>query len=115
MQETLRGSLQNGGMTVTEKARLEQEIAELRQQIQQTAASSSQTAENVANSGPRRLQTTGADHQSAQVKPNSPIDLPSWGGLVVSVSTCHAVSRWFASGPGHTKDHYKNSTNYLPH
>ena len=35
-------------------------------------------------------------------------------GLVVSVSSSHTVGREFASRPGHTKDHHKNSTNCLP-
>ena len=26
----------------------------------------------------------------------------------------HALGRWFASRPGHTKDHHKNGTNCLP-
>ena len=34
--------------------------------------------------------------------------------LVVSVSASHTVCREFASWPGHTKDHHKNSTNCLP-
>ena len=35
-------------------------------------------------------------------------------GLVVSVSASHTVGREFASRPGHTKDHHKNSTDCLP-
>ena len=35
-------------------------------------------------------------------------------GLVVSVSASHTLGREFASRPGHTKDHYKNGTNFLP-
>ena len=33
--------------------------------------------------------------------------------LVVSVSAFHTAGRGFASRPGHTKDHYKDSTNCL--
>ena len=40
--------------------------------------------------------------------------VPRWVGLVVSVSTSHAVGRGFALRPGHTKDHYKNATNCFP-
>ena len=35
-------------------------------------------------------------------------------GLVVSVSASQTVGREFASRPGHTKDHHKNGTNFLP-
>ena len=35
-------------------------------------------------------------------------------GLVVSVFASHTVGHEFASRPGHTKDHHKNGTNYLP-
>ena len=35
-------------------------------------------------------------------------------GLEVSVSASHTVGREFAPRPGHTKDHHKNGTNYLP-
>ena len=31
-----------------------------------------------------------------------------------SYSASHAVGRGFAPQPGHTKDHHKNGTNYLP-
>ena len=37
-----------------------------------------------------------------------------WDGLVVSMSTSHAVGRGFTSRPGHTKDRHKNGTNCLP-
>ena len=30
------------------------------------------------------------------------------------MSTFHTVGREFMSRPGHTKEHYKNGTNYLP-
>ena len=33
------------------------------------------------------------------------------GGLVVRVSAFHTVGHWYASRPGHTKDHHKNGTN----
>ena len=32
----------------------------------------------------------------------------------LSESASHVVGRGFVSQPGHTKDHYKNSTNCLP-
>ena len=35
-------------------------------------------------------------------------------GSVGSVSPSRTVGREFASWPGHTKDHHKNGTNYLP-
>ena len=35
-------------------------------------------------------------------------------GSVGSVSASRMVGREFASRPGHTKDHHKNSTNCLP-
>ena len=35
-------------------------------------------------------------------------------GLVVCVSDSRTEGRGFASRPGHTKDHHKNSTNCLP-
>ena len=40
--------------------------------------------------------------------------LPCQVGLVVSVSTSHALGHEFASRPGHTKDHHKNGMNCLP-
>ena len=39
---------------------------------------------------------------------------PFWVGLVVSVSAPHTVGREIASRWGHTKDHHKNGTNFLP-
>ena len=35
-------------------------------------------------------------------------------GFFYSVSASRTVGREFASRPGHTKDHHKNGTNYLP-
>ena len=34
--------------------------------------------------------------------------------IIDSVSASRAEDREFASRPGHTKDHHKNGTNYLP-
>ena len=39
---------------------------------------------------------------------------PDRVGLVVGVSASHTVGRGFASRLGHTIDHHKNGTNYLP-
>ena len=41
---------------------------------------------------------------------------PCQVGLVMSLSASHMVGRcnWFASRPGHTKDHHKNGTKCLP-
>ena len=35
-------------------------------------------------------------------------------GLVISVSASHTAGHEFTSRPGHTKDHHKNSTMFLP-
>ena len=40
--------------------------------------------------------------------------VPCLIGSVGSVSASRTVGREFASRPGHTKDHHKNSTNCLP-
>ena len=40
--------------------------------------------------------------------------LPCQDGLVISVSAFQAVGRGFAPRPDHTKDHHKNSINFLP-
>ena len=40
--------------------------------------------------------------------------LPRQVGLVVSMSTSQAVSCGFTPLTGHTKDHHKNGTNFLP-
>ena len=42
------------------------------------------------------------------------LSLPHQVGLVVNVSTSHAVGHGFAPQPGYTKDHHKNGTNCLP-
>ena len=45
-----------------------------------------------------------------------PLDVikPCRVGSVGSVSASRTVGREFASRPGHTKDHHKNGTNFLP-
>ena len=45
---------------------------------------------------------------------DSCLDVPCCVGLVLNMSASHAVGRWFASQPGHIKDHHKNGTNCLP-
>ena len=42
------------------------------------------------------------------------INQPHWDGLMINVSTCHAVRRGFAPWLGHSKDHHKNCTTLLP-
>ena len=40
--------------------------------------------------------------------------VPGRDGLEASVPASHAVGRGFTARPGHTKDYFENSTNYLP-
>ena len=48
------------------------------------------------------------------LKPSYKNHTPCLVDLVVSVSASHTFGRGFAFLPGHTKDHHKNGTNYLP-